>query len=549
MTLTQPVRLPTSAPQARRDGRLDAVVLGVLAAVVGFSFSWVPSLWYDEAATVVSATRPLTSFWQLVQSVDAVHAAYYLVMHVWFDLVGYSPLSLRLPSAVAGGAAVAATVVLMRMLASRRLAIITGIVLMALPRFSWAVMEGRSYATTVLLAAVATILLVLASEADVGERAGPGGSVGTSPARSRRLTVILWAVYAAVVALGTVVFVYSALLVVAHLLTVVLLRSRGRVPRGAVTHLIVSATAIAALTSPLVWAIVAQAGQVSWIDSPSVDTIFSVLVVQYSPFNVGFAILAWAAVTVACVHPLMRRFRPATSTAAGTATPAGGVSSSSAVVVLLPVVVVPTALIIAASVVSPLYSPRYLTFTTFAFAALIDFGVDRALSVARRGAAQRLGRRMRVLPLTVAAVVVVVGVSAPSYVAQRTVEAKQQSSWSTVAALVESYSPVARAETAVVYGRVAGHPTATARIIENSYPAAFRDLRDVTLSVPYTEADTLWGAQEPLAPSMLQDVRATWLIASDRSDATPTITTIGEAGLVLERRWHFSDVDVLYFTR
>ena len=70
--------------------------------------SWIPSLWGDEAATLLSAKRPLGSLLGMLTHVDAVHGLYYLVMHGWIRLAGESPFALRLPSALAVGAAVAA---------------------------------------------------------------------------------------------------------------------------------------------------------------------------------------------------------------------------------------------------------------------------------------------------------------------------------------------------------------------------------------------------------------------------------------------------------
>ncbi|MES2171124.1 MAG: hypothetical protein V4479_10465, partial [Actinomycetota bacterium] len=62
--------------------RLLAIVLGTAGALVSFAGSWIPSFWGDEAATVVSAERPLSALWAELGRVDAV-----LVPQL-FDLVG-----------------------------------------------------------------------------------------------------------------------------------------------------------------------------------------------------------------------------------------------------------------------------------------------------------------------------------------------------------------------------------------------------------------------------------------------------------------------------
>ncbi|PPF34383.1 hypothetical protein [Rathayibacter sp. AY1A3] len=139
--------------------------------------------------------------------------------------------------------------------------------------------------------------------------------------------------------------------------------------------------------------------------------------------------------------------------------------------------------------------------------------------------------------------------STPSYIAQRQPDAKQESSWADVAAVVAGYAPEERDETAVVYDRVAGHPTTTARIIADSYPASFDTLADVDVTQPYTTATTLWGDHNTVHPSDFRGMDATWLIASTQSPATTAITTIESAGLLPARTWHLGEVDVTYFLR
>ena len=95
------------APQRIHVSRRAAapVAVGFFAFLLCLIAITVPSVWYDEAATVSSATRSWTQLWAEVHTVDAVHALYYAGMHLVFDVFGYSPLTLRLPSAIAIGIA------------------------------------------------------------------------------------------------------------------------------------------------------------------------------------------------------------------------------------------------------------------------------------------------------------------------------------------------------------------------------------------------------------------------------------------------------------
>src|SRR3954469_22800654 len=112
LELALPQIYAPSAPHVRRLA--PAIALGFVAAVLGFAGSWIPSYWGDEAASVMSASRPFSSLASELTKIDAVHGAYYAFLHVWVNLFGTSELATRLPSAVAVGFMVAGTVVLVR---------------------------------------------------------------------------------------------------------------------------------------------------------------------------------------------------------------------------------------------------------------------------------------------------------------------------------------------------------------------------------------------------------------------------------------------------
>src|SRR6185312_5693405 len=74
---------------------LPAVSLGLITTVIVAIGSWIPSLWGDEAASVLSAERPLPSLFRMLGHVDAVHGTYYFLLHFWVALFGASPFSVR----------------------------------------------------------------------------------------------------------------------------------------------------------------------------------------------------------------------------------------------------------------------------------------------------------------------------------------------------------------------------------------------------------------------------------------------------------------------
>lgn len=94
--------------------------------------------------------------------VDAVHGAYYLLMHGWVGLFGDSVVSLRLPSlfAVAGAASVVA--LLGKRLFGYRAGILAGFLLALVPAVSRYGQEARSYALVMFAVALAALLLLRA---------------------------------------------------------------------------------------------------------------------------------------------------------------------------------------------------------------------------------------------------------------------------------------------------------------------------------------------------------------------------------------------------
>ena len=90
------------APDRRRRRRWsDWLVIAVPAAtafVVGGYEIGGPSLWRDEAYTKDAIGRPFSQIFALLGHQDAVHGAYYLLMHVIAAVTGTSATALRFPS-------------------------------------------------------------------------------------------------------------------------------------------------------------------------------------------------------------------------------------------------------------------------------------------------------------------------------------------------------------------------------------------------------------------------------------------------------------------
>lgn len=534
-------------PLRRLLGRrhADAVLIGLLGALVSGAFLWVPSVWYDEAATVVSATRSWSELWAMIQTVDLVHAAYYAAMHLWFDVFPYSPVSLRVPSALVTGVAAGLTVALTRILVDRRTSIVAGLLFVLLPRVTWMGGEGRSYALSAMLAVALTLVLVVAAR-----RTSESGAD-----RTHRSVVGWWVAYGVLAVVSAAFFLYLALLVVGHAVTMLVrvLRDRHdqrlerarvdewartgsvavvpaagarlsvRSSRRALLGWFVGAAVAGLASLPLAWFIASQNSQISWIERPTFGTLRSVLVTQWFYQNESFAIFALlcagASIVVLslCLVPAARGFAE----------------------VVLPWMIVPTVgLVVVSLVVSPLYSPRYLTFGTPAIAMTMAVAV----------AAIRWRR------VVAAVVVVALLLTAPTYVSQRQPEAKDSSAWNQVAALIasERADEPAGTEEGVVFGPVRRHPKATSRIIQDTYPAAFEGMSDFTLETPGAETDGLWEVQHPLGDVLdrTDGLDVVWLVTSDRQDWRPRVTEqLASKGFRLDDEWNLTRTNVLRYVR
>ncbi|WP_051973328.1 hypothetical protein [Cryobacterium sp. MLB-32] len=504
----------------------DAALVGAIALLVSVAFSWVPSVWFDEAATITSATRSWTDLARLLQSVDLVHGLYYAGMHVWFDLVPYSPFTLRLPSALFIGLAAGLLTYLTSALANRRTAILAGLIFTVLPRVTWAGAEGRSFALGTALAMVLTLVFLAA------------WNRGAAPRRTR---VLWWGLYGVVAVLSTGVFLYLALLVGAHGVTALWTRlaqrhfpadgTGVRTANAGLWGWLGASAAAGALLLPFALTVSSQSKQVSWIPPIGHQTLYDVVVWQWFALNPTFAAVGWLLVFIGIGVLVARARRTPVSHRAHTARPG-------LLAITVPWIVVPTVgLIVASLLISPLYSPRYLTFGAPAIALLMAV----ALAALRR-------RWMSVIALAV-----IVGMAVPQYMAQRMPEAKQNSSWNEVADLVAHERATHPAEkSAVLYGPVRHHPAATSRIISLSYPDAFQGMVDVKLKTPAAEAGTLWEKQYPLAEvtHRFDGVDEVWLVTSDKQDWRPSITAkLAALGYRLQSEWNLTGVNVLRYER
>ena len=423
---------PSRAPRA-----FDAVWIGVLTAIVSIAGGGRPSLWFDEAATISASTRTVPELWRMLGNIDAVHGLYYLIMHGWFTIFPATEFWSRLSSAMAVGVAAAGVVVLAKMLASRSVAITAGIVFAILPRVTWAGIETRSYALSMVLAVWITIFVLEAA---------------------RRNKPRWWLAYSTLVVAGGLLNVFLVLIVPVHAVVVATASGSKPVRRAWV----VSAGAGLAAITPFLLFTQTQLFQVRWITTLTDNPLLSITRDQYFDHAMVFAILAGIAIVAGLI-----------------AVPRHGQLVSDhpwrVVVVAAAWATLPTIVMFAYSALrQPIYYPRYLSFTTPAMALLIGFCVVVAIR-------SRVGIAAAVLAFVCAAV--------PNYLAQRGPYAKEDMDYSSVADVITRYA--APGDCLVMDNSAAWKP-GPIRPMLAARPAAFQKLHDYGRGQSSLDRNMLW---------------------------------------------------------
>ncbi len=494
---------------------LDPLTVGVFAAAVSLAGAGRPSFWYDEAATIsASYSRSLAQLWQMMGTVDAVHGLYYLLMHGWFSIFGPTEFFSRVPSALAVGATAAALVVLGKQLSSRTVALSAGVICGVLPRATWAGIEARPYALSMMIAAWSTVLLVHAV---------------------RRDSEWVWLLYGVAMVTSILLDVYLALMFVAHAVFLCVYRPGRKVGvRFAITA-VCSCLAVA----PFVRLAVGQAHQIVWISPVGRRTVEDVAVQQYfersplflivSACVVATAVILWCFTSAQLAEPDRQLLGLATAW-----------------------LIVPTALILGYSaLVHPIYTPRYLCFTAPAMALVL--GVCAGALAVRAW--------------TAAAVLAVFALAAaPNYLlVQRSPYAKYGMDYSQVADLIEQKA--APGDCLMVNDTVTFMP-APMRPLLAARPDAYRNVVDISLWQKATDRhdvfDTNLVPEASVGP--LHDCRVVWIITqADPSrpaheqdlamepgplfGGTTAFAVTREPGYHLLERWQFNLVQVIRAAR
>jgi mannosyltransferase len=587
-TFAPPPEGPAPGPAGARPRRLGALrrqggwlVIAVPAvtslAVGGYGIGG-PSLWRDEAYTKDAITRPAGQIFALLGHQDAVHGAYYLVMHVITAVIGTSATALRLPSLAAMVIATAFTAAIGRRTAAVALAPASHGASAGSPA-SHAASAGSpashaasagSPATDAAPARAPALTVTAAAIRDAGRGLRPdipaltglfsGLLIATAPymtyyaqmARSYAIETMFaaiatylllravpdgrwrwWLAYAAAVALTGLFNLFGLLILAAHGVTLLLTASRGqtgtgrRLGRIPLRWLAASAAAVI-VTGPLLAVAGRQQQQIAWLTTPNVEVMERLLanLAGSRPLILPFALLALAGLAAAWLADDWRPLNPAA--------------------VALPWLVVPPFLLIAASFVKPVYFVRYVEFCLPALAILAGAGLAglvRLAAVTPLGTL-RLGRlRLAWLPAAVVIAGLAVLLAGPQQAVRQT--AARPDNLRLASAIVAAHEQP---------GDVVFYIPHNMQVLGTGYPGPFLRLRDIARAESAVASATLTGT-EVTSPAVLKrrftDARRVWVVTGASNFKFPTPFTpadkekmalLASAGMHVLHRWMADEV-------
>jgi mannosyltransferase len=511
---------------ARWADWLVIAVPAVTAFVVGGYEIGGPSLWRDEAYTRDAITRPVGKIFALLDHTDAVHGAYYLLMHVIVGVIGTSATALRFPSLCAMVVATAFTAAIGRRAATLAQApdaagggrtlipaltgLLSGLVFATAPFMTYYAQMARSYAIVTMFATIASYLLL---------RAYPGGGWRW------------WSAYGAAVALTGLFNVFGLLILVAHGVTLLLTATTGparpgrRIGRLPVGWLAASAAAVIVLI-PFLSITYSQRGQISWLTRPDFETLASLSrdFAGSTGLIAPVGLLALGGVTACCLADNWRPLNPAA--------------------IALPWLVMPPFLLIAVSFVDPVYDQRYVEFCLPALAILVASGLVGLVRLAFSPRLRQAGRAW--LPLAVAAVVAV-GLAVLLVGPQGTIRQTSQrpDNLRLASAIVAANERP---------GDVVFYLPLNARVLGTGYPAPFRKLRDIAAARSAIASNTLAGTEissPALLASRFTNVQRVWVVSGQSNGKFPVpytridkekLALLAGASLHILHRWRAGEV-------
>jgi mannosyltransferase len=464
------------------------VVVPALAAFAATSIGLSgPSLWRDEAYTKDAVSRSLSHLFALLGHTDAVHGAYYLVVHFVSEVIGTSDAALRFPSVCAMAVATGFTAATGRraaVLAGSRwpgaTGLLSGLLFAAAPYMTYYAQMARSYAFVTMFATIASYLLLRAA----GDGTGDGGWKW-------------WLGYGLAVACTGLFNTFGLLILPVHALTLLLVLRR----RIALSWLLAAAASVAVLV-PLLMVSFRERGQISWLSKPDFNTV-TTLAREFAGSKaliVPVALLAVGGVIAGVLAG--RRLSPAA--------------------IALPWLVVPPVILIVVSMVKPVYSQRYVEFCLPALAILVAAGLTglaRLLATTPlvRGTSGVTATMLAWAPSAVLLAAIAALLISPQHAIRQS--SARPDNLRLASQLVAAHEQP---------GDVVFYMPNDMYVLGTGYPAPFRKLRDIALAESPVASATLTG-RELRSPAELAsrftDVKRVWFVTGNSNGKFPTASS------------------------
>jgi mannosyltransferase len=336
----EPVHLIQRPTPRQRTDIWIVLAPAVLALFLSVLSSWRPSYWLDETVTVASTVEPVSEIGSVLRHTDSVHGLYYLLMHPWAQ-VSVAEWWMRLPSALAVTGTAALVALLGWQLGGRRVGILAGCVFALLPISSSYGMEARGYALSMMFSAAAAVSLVQAAR---------GGR--------RRW----WIAYTACVVVSAWVFLFSVLILTGHAGYV--LGARRRTVAGLLGRWIRCVAVALILIAPLAVLADGQAGQVSWVQRPTLRGSIDLWRTLWFSYSTKLALVMWLLVLIAVGGGLIPRLRRT-------------IAGRDLVVLGLGTAGLPPVVMLVVSQVHPIFVARYALDSIVPLSLLAGYGLAR----------------------------------------------------------------------------------------------------------------------------------------------------------------------------
>lgn len=297
-----PSSQPTLDGSTRRTRRHPAVILretvtspafllGSLTTVLIALGTWFPSFSFGESSVLAGAHRTLPDVIDLIANGRATHGLWTAFMWLWSNLVGGSEFMIRLPSAVCAGLAVSAVVLIGQRAASLTVGVISGLIMMVLPRTTDIGMTAEGFALELAAASWSTVALLwtVGAVADdpVIRFSVPRSLVPKELRRQRaaalRRCAARWCVYGILIVIAAYAFPTGATMLIVH--PAVLLVAGAR--RHAFREWFITAMCCLVFIAPLIIVTILQGG-LDWRSEAAVKDAGQWMLSIYGPGPFGW---------------------------------------------------------------------------------------------------------------------------------------------------------------------------------------------------------------------------------------------------------------------